>query len=221
MTILSKNDQRGRSMVEMLGVLAIIGVLSVGGISGYSKAMAKFKLTKAQDQISMLLMNIRTAFATSPSYDGLSNATAVVFGIAPSEMYDAKKISTLTGNASALNGSKIGALSNAFGGQAHVNSCSGSDALAGALGCSGGNYVSTNKAQYFAITMTGLAREACVSLLSSDWGSDGLVSIIVKPTKGSGAGATFAPSDLPVSMYQASSACGGYGAISSIAWTYY
>ena len=31
----------GRSMVEMLGVLAIIGVLSVGAIAGYSKAMMK------------------------------------------------------------------------------------------------------------------------------------------------------------------------------------
>ena len=29
----------GRSMVEMLGVLAIIGVLSVGAMNGYSKAM--------------------------------------------------------------------------------------------------------------------------------------------------------------------------------------
>ena len=33
------SEQSGRSMVEMLGVLAIIGVLSVGGISGYSKAI--------------------------------------------------------------------------------------------------------------------------------------------------------------------------------------
>ena len=31
----------GRSMVEMLGILAIIGVLSVGAIAGYSKAMIK------------------------------------------------------------------------------------------------------------------------------------------------------------------------------------
>ena len=31
----------GRSMVEMLGVLAIIGVLSVGAVAGYSKAMIK------------------------------------------------------------------------------------------------------------------------------------------------------------------------------------
>ena len=34
-----KNEQSGRSMVEMLGVLAIIGVLSVGGIAGYSKVV--------------------------------------------------------------------------------------------------------------------------------------------------------------------------------------
>ena len=86
MTIFSKNDQSGRSMVEMLGVLAIIGVLSVGGISGYSKAMAKFKLTKAQDQITMLLMNIRTASATSPRYAGLSEYTAADYNLAPNEM---------------------------------------------------------------------------------------------------------------------------------------
>ena len=40
-----KNNQIGRSMVEMLGVLAIIGVLSVGGIAGYSKAMENIILT--------------------------------------------------------------------------------------------------------------------------------------------------------------------------------
>ncbi|MBQ2811478.1 MAG: type II secretion system protein [Alphaproteobacteria bacterium] len=44
--------QSGRSMVEMLGVLAIIGVLSVGGIAGYSKAMFKHKFTKTIDIIS-------------------------------------------------------------------------------------------------------------------------------------------------------------------------
>ena len=45
----------GRSMVEMLGVLAIIGVLSVGGIAGYSKAMEKYKLNKQAEQLSHLL----------------------------------------------------------------------------------------------------------------------------------------------------------------------
>ena len=47
--------QYGRSMIEMLGVLAIVGVLSVGGIAGYSKAMFKFKLNKHTEQITRLL----------------------------------------------------------------------------------------------------------------------------------------------------------------------
>ncbi len=36
-------NENGRSMVEMLGVLAIIGVLSVGGIAGYTMAMNKYR----------------------------------------------------------------------------------------------------------------------------------------------------------------------------------
>ena len=42
-------------MVEMLGVLAIIGVLSVGAIAGYSKAMFKYKLNKHAESFNMLL----------------------------------------------------------------------------------------------------------------------------------------------------------------------
>ena len=49
--------QSGRSMVEMLGVLAIIGVLSVGAIAGYSKAMMKYKLNKHAESINMLINN--------------------------------------------------------------------------------------------------------------------------------------------------------------------
>ena len=46
---------QGRSMVEMLGVLAIIGVLSVGAIAGYSKAMSKYKLNKHMESFNILL----------------------------------------------------------------------------------------------------------------------------------------------------------------------
>ena len=41
-----KYNQSGRSMIEMLGVLAIVGVLSAGGIAGYSMAMQTRKLYK-------------------------------------------------------------------------------------------------------------------------------------------------------------------------------
>ena len=48
-------SQSGRSMIEMLGVLAIIGVLSVGGIAGYSKAIEKWKINKAVEQYSYII----------------------------------------------------------------------------------------------------------------------------------------------------------------------
>ena len=48
----------GRSMVEMLGVLAIVGVLSVGAIAGYSKAMMKYKLNKHAEAVNMLINNV-------------------------------------------------------------------------------------------------------------------------------------------------------------------
>ena len=39
--------QTGRSMIEMLGVLAIIGVLSIAGLWGYQLAIAKHKAIDA------------------------------------------------------------------------------------------------------------------------------------------------------------------------------
>ena len=53
-----KNFEKGRSMIEMLGVLAIVGVLSVGGIAGYSKAMEKWKENKVVGEYSYLIQGI-------------------------------------------------------------------------------------------------------------------------------------------------------------------
>lgn len=150
---LVKNEQSGRSMVEMLGVLAIIGVLSVGGISGYSKAMAKFKLTKAQDQISMLLMNIRTAFSGSSNYDGLNNTTAVQLNIVPGDMLPGG-----IGTAVTVSGGII----NAFSGAVKLSTAASN--------------------QHFTLEFGGLGKETCTSLASSDWGTEGLVKMTVNGT---------------------------------------
>ena len=56
-----KNNETGRSMVEMLGVLAIIGVLSVGGIAGYTMAMRKYKANEVLNTASMLSMLAKSA----------------------------------------------------------------------------------------------------------------------------------------------------------------
>ena len=48
-----KKSEQGRSMVEMLGVLAVIGVLSVGGIYGYRIAISKHKANEAAQLVSI------------------------------------------------------------------------------------------------------------------------------------------------------------------------
>lgn len=62
------NNQDGRSMIEMLGVLAIIAVLSTGGIAGYSKAMQMFKHNKWIRQIDELIFNIKDTYKSQGQY---------------------------------------------------------------------------------------------------------------------------------------------------------
>ena len=194
------SEQSGRSMVEMLGVLAIIGVLSVGGISGYSKAMAKFKLSKAMDQMSMLVANIRTTYASMATYDGLSTIVARSYGLASRDMFGPNS------------GKTASALVNAFGGSV----------LVGATQNNGINGTG------FAIVYNGLDREACMSLATADWGSAGLVGLTVsnaanntEPTATTTITPGYDTSKLPVSLATASGSCSAKTAINSITWVYY
>ena len=50
-----KNEQ-GRSMTEMLGVLAVVGVLSIGGIAGYTYAMDRHHANEIIHGVSMMAM---------------------------------------------------------------------------------------------------------------------------------------------------------------------
>lgn len=50
-----KSNQAGRSMIEMLGVLAIVGVLSVGAIAEFGKAMYKWKAIKCAEEYNLFI----------------------------------------------------------------------------------------------------------------------------------------------------------------------
>ena len=78
--------QYGRSMIEMLGVLAIVGVLSVGGIAGYSKAMMQFKINKTAEQISQVATNIRTLYAQQTNYGGRYTTEYIKMGVVPDSL---------------------------------------------------------------------------------------------------------------------------------------
>ena len=54
-------NENGRSMVEMLGVLALIGVLSVMGIYGYTFAMRKHRANEIMQTATMLTIMAHAA----------------------------------------------------------------------------------------------------------------------------------------------------------------
>ena len=56
-------EQRGRSMIEMLGVLAIIGVLSVGGLAGYNMAMQKIRINNLVSEFSLFVSDMSAMYA--------------------------------------------------------------------------------------------------------------------------------------------------------------
>ena len=63
-------------MIEMLGVLAIVGVLSAGGIAGYSMAMQSYKTNQLIERIQLVSSRVRTVYKTG-DYTGL-NATNMI-----------------------------------------------------------------------------------------------------------------------------------------------
>ena len=96
----------GRSMVEMLGVLAIIGVLSVGAIAGYSKAMMKYKLNKQTEQISSILdyVNIHMDDFKRSKTSTAGNMVPLLkkLNVIPQDMIRKNKIFDIFGNSIGL-----------------------------------------------------------------------------------------------------------------------
>ena len=226
-------NESGRSMVEMLGVLAIIGVLSVGGIAGYSKAMNKFKINKTTDQVTMLVANIRTLYSSQGNYDGLNNETAVKYGVIPNDMLGT------AGTGSAYE------LKNAFTGKVTVKAVAArKDATAG-----------TAMTEAFIVAYDGMTEEACTAMLTGDWGSgqaSGLISVaggdgtvsdahtwantiytdnqgsvdedendVTFVSEGKVIAAPGGKVNVPVTVAQAVNACNGGNSGNAVAWKYY
>jgi len=198
-------QESGRSMIEMLGVLAIIGVLSVGGIAGYSQAMNKFKVSKTTDQIQTLITNIRTLTASQKNYD-LVDQPALL-----------QKMGALTDEMCSSTDCTASTMLNPYGGaikMASLNTASGS-----------------KKAFY--VSYQDLPASACVSLATQSWGdaSSGLVTLVASATaptsfaiSNTSSAGTMSTADkggnfgMPMFLSSASSGC---GSASTSAVTFY
>ena len=70
---MKKVNESGRSMVEMLGVLAIIGVLSIGGIAGYTMAMNRYRANEGLAAANLAIVEAM-ARGEDKGYDELFGA---------------------------------------------------------------------------------------------------------------------------------------------------
>lgn len=70
-----RKQESGRSMVEMLGVLAIIGVLSIGGISGYTMAMNRYRANTVLDAATKYAVIVYTGYQTNIAVNSMNGGT--------------------------------------------------------------------------------------------------------------------------------------------------
>lgn len=78
--------EEGRSMVEMLGVLAIIGVLSIGGIAGYTMAMNRYRANQVIDIASKLAVLSKQKGSVNSDYGSYVGLNEL--NMSPSDIYD-------------------------------------------------------------------------------------------------------------------------------------
>ena len=63
-----KQNQSGRSMIEMLAVLAIIGIISVGAIAALNQAMVKYRTSRTYTEIRAINQNTANLYSYLRSY---------------------------------------------------------------------------------------------------------------------------------------------------------
>ena len=167
---LADGVQCGRSMIEMLGVLAIIGVLSVGGIAGYSKAMEKWKINKTISAVAQITMNIKNLYAEQKNYYSLGIVSrpnrTVLDIVVPSDMLDDSVYYQVR---HPLNGQL-------------------------AIYTTGRNRTEReNNYAAFAISIKGINKKACAEIASFDWGKNdsGFIGLVVGINMGNSTGTAF------------------------------
>ena len=139
-------NENGRSMIEMLGVLAIIGVLSVGGIAGFSKAMESYKTNQSIDQISTMIANVKNlGLRQHNRFTGFTTNAAIKMKLIPEEMIVTKN--------------NTSSLVNVFGGEVKI----------GTSKSVFGNTKNTNEKD-FVIAYYNLPKETCLQIMAKDWG---------------------------------------------------
>ena len=78
---MSKQNESGRSMIEMLGVIAIMGVIMYGAVAGISFALEMYKINEAHteiEELSKAVIDMGDFLGSYAFLGDVANASAVL-----------------------------------------------------------------------------------------------------------------------------------------------
>ncbi|MDR2268847.1 MAG: hypothetical protein LBD94_01535 [Rickettsiales bacterium] len=75
-----KNNESGRSLIEMLGVLAVGGLLTVGAIKMYQTARVRQQRFIAEQELKELAENVKIIYSGRKNYTGISKSYLIKTG---------------------------------------------------------------------------------------------------------------------------------------------
>ena len=81
-----RNSEQGRSMVEMIGILAVVMVLTVVAVGYFNKMIDKYRINTIREQITEVVLGVKQYFNRAGNYRGLDTESAIGVGIIPKNM---------------------------------------------------------------------------------------------------------------------------------------
>ena len=132
--------QKGRSMVEMMGVLILIAVLTVSVLSVWTQIRTKMQVTQSQNEIFQIAQNTSSLYSWTRDYALLDGSSGNMEELCKNDVFPA--------------GCHDGKALNPFGGEYQVEKGQNGD----------------DNASYFTVTLTELPSEgACDEILGYDF----------------------------------------------------
>ena len=160
--------QKGSSMVEMLGYLAIFALLAAGVYAGYGAASRRIKIDRTVNAVNDVIQDIRTGFGAKRFYSVLGGGTDFVDSLIQNDIVSAKlcvnltctdktKVSTCTCGDKVDN---VSVLTHPLGGKMKITLV---DPVPGL----------TNSYRQFAVELLDITRVTCFPLASQNWNGSG------------------------------------------------
>lgn len=70
-----KNNESGRTMLEMLGVLGIMGIIMYGAVAGINYGMSTYKINQIYNEVQEAVQSIQDIYSWQRGYTGINAST--------------------------------------------------------------------------------------------------------------------------------------------------